>query len=193
MNLCTSAPVLASLIIACAGGTVAPANAQPAGTSTKISATVAPTVDFRTSKWLSKREVVNNNGEEIADVSDLILDRGAGRVEYLVVKTGKTFGMGGRSIAIPYASFRWEAAKDHLVLAATEEQLKQFPEFSTESWKVMRESKLDDSGALPQGLEADAAAPSDLRRQPRHGQENASKARSRALNGSAPARSASRS
>lgn len=161
MNLRTSAPALASLIIACAGGSVAPATAQPAGTSTKISATVAPTVDFRTSKWLSKREVVNNNGEEIADVSDLILDRGAGRIEYLVVKTGKTFGMGGRSIAIPYASFRWEAGKDRLVLAATEEQLKQFPEFSTESWKVMKESKLDDRSALRKRLEADAAAPSD--------------------------------
>jgi len=161
MNCRTSAPVLASLILACAGGTVAPATAQTSGTSSRVSTTVAPTVDFRTSKWLSKREVVNNNGEQIADVSDLILDRGAGRIEYLVVKTGRTFGLGGRSIAIPYASFRWEAGKDHFVLASTEEQLKQFPEFSTETWKVMKESKLDDSSALRKRLEADAAAPSD--------------------------------
>lgn len=65
--------------------------------------------------------VVNNNGEEIAKVSDLILDRGSGRIEYIVIKTGTTFGLGGRAVAIPYGSFQWgSAGEDRFVLASTD-------------------------------------------------------------------------
>jgi sporulation protein YlmC with PRC-barrel domain len=104
---------------------------------------------------------VNANGDEIASVSDLIMDRGSGRIEYVVIKTGTTLGMGGRAVAIPFGSFRWETGKDRFVLASTAEQLKQFPEYTPESWKAMKESVKDDKNALRQRLAADAASPND--------------------------------
>lgn len=158
MNRRTSTPVLTALMLALAAGTVGPANAQtPPAPPRDSAAAVASTVDFRSSQWLGERKVVNNNGEEIAKVSDLILDRGAGRIEHVVIKASS----GGKTIAIPYGAFRWEAGKDRFVLASTPEQLKQFPEFSAESWKAMKESKKDDSSPLQQRLAAEAASPSD--------------------------------
>ena len=143
-------------------GTALPAVAQPSNTPAPGSAIVANTVDFRSSQWLADRKVVNTKGEEIASVSDLILDRGSGRMEYLVVTTGATLGLGGRAVAIPYGSFRWETGgKDRFVLAATEEQLKQFPEYSAESWKALKESPKDDKSTLRQRLSTDAASASD--------------------------------
>ncbi len=160
MNYRTSAPVITAFMLVVGAGLATPAIAQSVQSKSHESATVAPTVDFRSSKWLSDRKVVNNNGDEIADVSDLILDRGWGRIEYLVVKTGTTLGLGGRAIAIPYGAFQWDAGKDRFVLASTKEQLEQFPEFSADNWMAMKDSKKEDASALHQRLTTDAAASS---------------------------------
>ncbi len=83
-------------MLALAAGTAAPAGAQAPGPSARESGAGATALDFRSCHWLTDRKVVNSNGEEIASVSDLIVDRGSGRIEYVVIKTGSTFGMGGR-------------------------------------------------------------------------------------------------
>ncbi len=128
------------------------------------------TVDFRSSSWLSDRTIINNNQEEIAEVTDLILDRGSGRIEYLIIETGSTLGMSGRDLAIPYSSFMWEArdqAEDRagdqhrFVLAATPEQLAQYPEYTPESWKSMKDAAKDDRNTLRQRLALDASAAND--------------------------------
>ncbi|MBK7405688.1 MAG: PRC-barrel domain-containing protein [Phycisphaerales bacterium] len=158
-----SVPVLTALMLALAAGAAAPASGQrqTAEKPTKQSVTAAPTVDFRSSDWLRDQKVVNDNGEEIANVSDLVLDRGSGRIEYVIIKTGTILGLGGRAVAIPYGAFRWDAGKDRFVLASTVEQLKQFPEYSADSWTALRESNRNDKSTLRQRLTADAASPSD--------------------------------
>jgi sporulation protein YlmC with PRC-barrel domain len=165
MNHRTSAPTLTALMLALAAGLGVPALAQTQTAPARAPQTVAaaaPALDFRSSHWLIGRTVANNNGEEIASVSDLILDRGSGRVEHVVIKTGAILGYGGRAVAIPYGSFGWETGeKDRLLLASTPEQLKQFPEFTPEAWKAMKESRGDDTCALRKKLGADAASPSD--------------------------------
>lgn len=158
-----SAPVLTALMLVLAAGAATPAIGQreTPPPQTQRNAARAPGVDFRSSDWLRDREVVNNNNEEIAKVSDLILDRGSGRIEYLVIKTGSTLGLGGRAVAIPYGSFHWDNNEERFVLASTSEQLEQFPEYSAESWKAMMAAKKDDKSTLRQRLAADAASPSD--------------------------------
>ncbi|HRQ73448.1 MAG TPA: PRC-barrel domain-containing protein [Phycisphaerales bacterium] len=158
--------VLTALALALSAGLAAPALAQtktaPARAPRAIAAADAHAVDYRSSHWIVGRKVVNNNGEEVASVSDLILDRGSGRVEHVVITTGAILGYGGRAVAIPYGSFGWEKGeKDRLLLASTPEQLKQFPEFTPEAWKAMKQSKADDAFALRKKLAADAASPAD--------------------------------
>jgi sporulation protein YlmC with PRC-barrel domain len=160
-----STPVLTALMVVMAAGAATPAIGQretpPTPTQRNAVRATVPAVDFRSSDWLRDREVVNDNEEEIANVSDLILDRGSGRIEYLVIKTGSTLGLGGRAVAIPYGAFRWDNDKERFVLASTGEQLAQFPEYSAESWKAMMAAKKDEKNMLRQRLTADAASPSD--------------------------------
>ncbi|MBS0195491.1 MAG: PRC-barrel domain-containing protein [Planctomycetes bacterium] len=168
--------ILTAAAVALAAGGVCTASAQSPPVLTNASGVAAPAVSFQSSKVLIDRSVVNNNGEEIANVSDLILDRGAGRIEYVVIKTGTTFGMGGRAVAIPYGSFRWEQGdKDRFVLASTAEQLKQCPEYTPEDWKSLKDASTDDmnttrddknatrddKNALRRRLATDAQASSD--------------------------------
>lgn len=165
----------AVLLLLLAGGThTASAQSQPSNpnnptnlptsptTTPVIAQTISNATDFRSSKWMIERDVTNDNNESIATVTDLILDRGSGRIEYVVITTGSVLEMGGRTIAVPYPAFRWEAGnKDRFVLAASPEQIKAYPEFTSESWKALRSSQLDSKSPLRQRLEADAALPSD--------------------------------
>ncbi len=154
--------ILTAASVTLAAGGVCAAWAQSPPVLTSASGVAASAVDFQSSKVLIDRTVVNNNGEEIAKVSDLILDRGAGRIEYVVIKTGTTFGLGGRAVAIPYGSFRWElGGKDRFVLASTAEQLKQYPEYTPDDWKALKDASTDDKNALRHRLAADAQASSD--------------------------------
>jgi sporulation protein YlmC with PRC-barrel domain len=99
-------------------------------------------LDFRSAhQWIDGRKVVNGTGEDVAMASDAVVDRGTGKVEYVVVKTGTILGLGGKSIAIPYSSFGWDSAGDRFVLATTPEQLKGLPEFSAKEWSAMMEAK----------------------------------------------------
>lgn len=155
-------PFVTAFVLVMSAGLAAPAVAQTASFPAPRAVSQGAPIDFRSSKWMNDRKVVNNNGEEIADVSDLILDRGTGRVEYVVIKTGSTYGMGGRSIAISFNSFGWEmGTKERLTLPLTPEQLKQFPEYSAENWLSLREPMKGDNNDLRKRLAADAASPGD--------------------------------
>ncbi len=164
MKLRSSSTFLAAIALASlAGSTLCIASPAPVpATAVTDDAVASPALDFRSSRWLSDRKVVNNNGEEVAIVSELIIDRGSGRIEYLVVKTGTTLGLGGRAVAIPYSAFGWETAgKDRFLLASTPEQLKQFPEYTAESWRAMKESSKDEKSTLRERLSMDGAALTD--------------------------------
>lgn len=129
-------------LILCAGQAVAQPEdrgARPASIDSR-----AGRADLRSCDWLKGRDVVNASGEEIAEVTDLIVDRGTGRIEHAVLTTGAILGMGGRSITVPYRELAWNAAEEKLTLSRTKEQLEQMPEFSAEAWSGLREVDSDD-------------------------------------------------
>lgn len=167
MKYSASNAALAVVALLVTAGSTANLSAQPrteapVATPARSVTAVTPSVDFRSGHWLSGRDVVNNNGDEIAEISDFIIDRGSGRIAYAVIKSGTTLGMGGRSVTIPYGSFQWDSSgKDRYVLALTPEQLKLLPEFTPEAWKIMKESIKDDKNALRQKLAEDDASPTD--------------------------------
>jgi len=97
--------------------------------------------DFRTADTLQGRDIINHAGEDIGDVSDFVIDRGSGRIEYAVVTTGAVLGLGGKTIAIPYGALKWNQSQDKFVLNASEEQLKRYPEFTADRWSAMMEAK----------------------------------------------------
>ncbi len=111
--------------------------------------------EFRSYKWLSGADIYNAKGDHIADVSDLMINRGSGRVDYAILKTGTTLGMGGKSIAIPFNSLTWDAGKEHFLLDTTEDNLKTYPEFSPESWAGLTDLKNSKPSALREWLKRD--------------------------------------
>ncbi len=96
----------------------------------------AENTDFRSADALQGRDIINHGGEDIGEVSELLINRGSGRIDYAVVKTGAVLGMGGKTIAIPYGALRWNQTNDKFVLDATEDQLKRYPEFSAARWNA---------------------------------------------------------
>lgn len=113
--------------------------------------------DFRSAAWLKTRSVKNVNGEEVAGLADLILDRGSGTIDYAVLSTGTILGMGGRRMAISYDALQWNAGEGHFVLPLTPEQLEQFPEFSEDEWKGVTD-KDSQAKTLRNRLMTDSAA-----------------------------------
>lgn len=150
-----------AILIACAG-TIAHAGAPAVETAAPSMTAESGGTNFRSSRWIADRGVISNTGDTIATVTDLIIDRGTGRIDYLVLTTDTTFGLGGRAVLVPYADFRWDpASKDRLVLASTAAELKVLPEYTPKSWSELKQTSADSEDALHRRLAADAAAPSD--------------------------------
>lgn len=114
-------------------------------------------LNFRTADWLLERDVRNANDEKVASITDLIVDRGSGRIDYAILNTGSILGMGGKSVAVSYSSLTWNNAKEHFELPLTPEQLKEFPEFSEGEWKGAM-TDMDNDGVLRRRLITDATA-----------------------------------
>jgi len=78
--------------------------------------------------------VKNSEDKTLGSVDDMVIDRGTGRITYVVLKTGAVLGMGGKLVAVPYNTFGWDNAEKHAMLAATPEEIKTWPEFVKERW-----------------------------------------------------------
>jgi sporulation protein YlmC with PRC-barrel domain len=111
--------------------------------------------DFRPHSWFSGLDVYNDRNEHIADVSDFIINRGSGRIDYVVLKTGQTMGMGGKEITMPYGSLRWDGGEERFMLSATEDQLSTYPEFTPESWAGLSDEKKTTSSKLRDWMNRD--------------------------------------
>lgn len=73
--------------------------------------------------------IVNASDDTVGEIKDLVIDRGAGGVRSVVVKSGGMLGLGGKSVAIPYSSLRWSRPDGKPLLDLTGEQLRAFPTF----------------------------------------------------------------
>ncbi|MDX2223321.1 MAG: PRC-barrel domain-containing protein [Rhodospirillaceae bacterium] len=73
--------------------------------------------------------VVNENGEVVGDIDDLIISEDQ-RALYVIISVGGLLGIGSRQIAVRYGDLKMTSNVDVFVLeGATEEGLKSVPEF----------------------------------------------------------------
>lgn len=114
--------------------------AQSGMQSTDMNSRMNRAADYRSCHWLTGRDVANSSDETIGEVSDMVVDRGSGRVTHVVVKTGTTLGMGGRAVLIPYNEFQWQASRERLMLNTSAENLSSYPNFTANDWRGLRES-----------------------------------------------------
>ena len=126
-----------------------PALAQdtvPAPTSSQLRATGAYPIRQDTSQWLGSNligaKVVSASNESIGRLANLLVNED-GAVEAAVISIGGMFGVGAKDVAVTYKSLNIVRNKasdgiDHIVLAATRNDLRQAADF-----KTLREQKAE--------------------------------------------------
>jgi sporulation protein YlmC with PRC-barrel domain len=78
---------------------------------------------------LLKRNIWNEEGQEMAEIDDLIIGRD-GRVETIVLSVGELLGLEEKLVAVPYQPLK--VSGSGIVFPITREQLKKLPEFKYE-------------------------------------------------------------
>jgi sporulation protein YlmC with PRC-barrel domain len=86
-------------------------------------------------------DVENSQGENLGDITDVVLDR-TGRIEYAVLSFGGFLGLGEKYFAVPWAALRAEAGqrpgdRERYILNMDKERLKNAPGFDKNNWPDM--------------------------------------------------------
>lgn len=119
---------------------------QPAAQPTRPSQTaVQPrqtvqSLDFAKLADVNGADIANTSGDVVGEISDLIISRGSGRVEYAVITSGAILGLGGKTISLPFSALRWDAANERFVSSLTEAQIEHAASFTPENWSNLEHS-----------------------------------------------------
>ena len=78
-------------------------------------------------------DVVNESGEEVGEIEDLVID--ADKIEYAVVSVGGFLGVGDKDVAIPLDQLKLGVGESYLMSGETEAQLEQMPEYQESQYQ----------------------------------------------------------
>lgn len=81
--------------------------------------------------------VDNAQGDKVADVKDLVIDKGQGRIAYAVLGVGGFLNIGEDHVAVPWQKLNVNVEgkkKPKLQVNATEDQLTRGPKFTDKNW-----------------------------------------------------------
>lgn len=126
---------------ALAGDPPKPPRADPAAQASTNAAFIG---EFHTASDLLSKSAANANGEVVGEFQDFIFDRGSGQIEYALVKSGAIIGIGGRTIAVPYARLGYDSVSDRFLLDMTKEQINREAEFVPENWMELNHVSWED-------------------------------------------------
>jgi sporulation protein YlmC with PRC-barrel domain len=82
-------------------------------------------------------KVVNQLGEDLGKLEELMIDLDRGRIAYAVLSFGGFLGMGDKLFAIPWQAFGVDTVGKKLVLKADKEILKKATGFDKSNWPNM--------------------------------------------------------
>lgn len=97
-------------------------------------ATVHPNRQLISSEDVEGTNVYDPNGNKIGEIDHLMIDKPSGRVTYAVMSFGGFVGLGQSHYPIPWAALKYDTQLDGYVTGITEDQLKDAPAFSDDSW-----------------------------------------------------------
>lgn len=79
-------------------------------------------------------KVVNDAGEHLGNIQDLMIDLESGRIAYVVLSFGGLLGVGNKLFAIPWEVFKISFHDKKFVLDVPKEKLKEAPGFDKNNW-----------------------------------------------------------
>lgn len=78
--------------------------------------------------------VVNDAGENLGKLEEIMIDLDSGRVAYVVISFGGVLGVGNKLFAIPWQALRVDTENKEIVLNVSKETLEQAPGFDKDHW-----------------------------------------------------------
>jgi sporulation protein YlmC with PRC-barrel domain len=82
-------------------------------------------------------DVLNDQGQKIGKVEDIVLDSHDRTINYVVVSYGGTLGIGSKLTAVPWSDIKMNDQKKNFVLNMSADQLKSAPSFDRNNWPNM--------------------------------------------------------
>ncbi len=98
------------------------------------SATAHPNHQLISSEDVEGTNVYDMKGTKIGEVDHLMIDKISGRVTYAVMSFGGFLGLGHSHYPIPWGALKYDTKLDGYITAITEQQLKDAPAFSDDSY-----------------------------------------------------------
>lgn len=78
--------------------------------------------------------VRNNDGDDLGDIKEIMIDVPSGRVAYAVLDMGGFLGLGNKLFAVPWRSLRIDSDAQEFVLDVDKETLDNAPGFDQDNW-----------------------------------------------------------
>lgn len=82
-------------------------------------------------------KIVNQDGENVGEITELVIDCATGQVTYAILSFGGFLGMGDRLFAVPWVSLGYDPAKNAYTMKVNKELLKNAPGFDKNQWPDM--------------------------------------------------------
>lgn len=103
-------------------------------TSPQHETSEGPGPRLMTAKTLTGDEVVNQQGEKLGKVNDIMLDVPHGRIAYAVMSTGGFLGLGDKLFALPWSALTLDTEKKCFVMDADAQRFENAPGFDKDRW-----------------------------------------------------------
>lgn len=81
--------------------------------------------------------VVNQNGDDLGDLKEVMVDMRSGSIGYAVLSFGGFLGMGDKLFAVPWNALTLDTVNKHLVLNVDKKRLEDAPGFDKDHWPDM--------------------------------------------------------
>lgn len=82
-------------------------------------------------------DVFNQDGEDLGDIKELMVDMRSGVVVYAVLSFGGMFGLGDKLFAVPWTALELDTENKRFTLKVQKEALRDAPGFDKERWPAM--------------------------------------------------------
>jgi sporulation protein YlmC with PRC-barrel domain len=99
-----------------------------------MAATVHPDRRLISSNDVQGTDVYDLAGKKIGSIDHLMLEKESGRVTYAVMSFGGFLGLGHSHYPVPWSALKYDTNQGGYVTGVTEQQLKDAPQFSDDSW-----------------------------------------------------------
>jgi hypothetical protein len=97
-------------------------------------ATVHPNHSLISSEDVEGTNVYGPGGDAVGEIDHLMIDKMSGRVTYAVMSFGGFLGLGHSHYPVPWAALKYDTSLGGYRTGITEQQLKDAPAFSDDSW-----------------------------------------------------------